>query len=772
MSTQRRAPSRPRPYSLSRLRSTLPPPGAGPSDLDRELHRVFLILLRYLRGGRTIGARSHLDPLLDEMYRELSRVLNLHGPLHIRVAVDGLFRGESRILDYSPREDPAMFRLFRNGVRQLAFQPGLGRDELDAFVDALTADLTSLENVEEDVTTLLTSHDLASIQFVVVETFSESDDGDDAERRDKRAGDVAAIMAAALRQTISEQPEEALGGATGEGTIRFWAADVRFLESANIPSLLADLPRLAPGAGTSGFQDAELQHFARELEASVAQYAPWLPAAALAVLAQMQEKAEMQRLSAILAGELFQAAHTWGPGAVATPVRDVIAWLFEQQETEQADALGSIFFGRELSHLAIAGLREERGPGIQLGLDVLRLLPEDQIPGALRAVCELPEGVVRAAAIDALFQGGDAGMDVAAELIATLDGQSATTMLAPLRHAKPDPATARVFLAASAHPDARIRVRALSWFAWVGKEQAYVALGQALRDPSGLVRTGTMALLVEAHPSAARALLKMWFESDAFSDLEMSEKRLVALLLAELAGDGILPLMRGIVDRGGLSTRRQKADELRAAAIAALGLLVDQESYERLGPIADGKGAGAVAKAEAEHVLAAFQMGEHPYPPPREQLDERVRAFGILEAVEASRPDAALLEEISPSQLPPGLTSSLPPGVSNIFDAPTPVAGYTDLDALSAPRVPREVGAHSAESDLVDTREQTARVAVAAARSPADDETKTEPGTVPRESQLPAELVAELLGDYSFDTLPRMPGAGEGGEGGEGGEHG
>ena len=136
-----------------------------------------------------------------EVHSLLAPALDRYGEIHLRVKIDGLYIGGEKVLEISPREDRALFRLFQHGVRQFSFGQGLSLAELESFVEVLTTDPDAFDQVEEDISTLLVDQEFEAIHFVVVDTFTEGGLGGAANQH--RAADLAELVSAALRETIS-----------------------------------------------------------------------------------------------------------------------------------------------------------------------------------------------------------------------------------------------------------------------------------------------------------------------------------------------------------------------------------------------------------------------------------------------------------------------------------------------------------------------------------------------------------------------------------------
>jgi len=760
--------------------------GAGDGH-ENQLRRAVQMLLRRLRAGHRAGRDAH-DHMLGEVIEQLGALLDELGPLHLRVGMGQLSYAGAPLCEYSPREDPAVFRLFQHGVRQLSFLPGLIQEELADFVDVLTTDLSGSEFIEEDITTLLASRDLRAIQFVVVETFSEGE----GTAEGGQTGDVAAIVAAALRQSLADLgADESTAQQQDDSTIRFWSADVRFLETANLPDLMASFQSADGRSAGSSVVDEELQSFAEELSAALARPSPWLAGPVLRTLGIADGK-DAERLALLLARDLLEDARLNGFSAAAPQLREALDWIERQADDERAATMVEALFDPEICALVTREVTGE--PDVSsTALDFLRLMPEDRVAEALAATQALGACPARTLAIEALIQGGGAGLSASADLLSTCDAEAALAVLWAAREEGGSPEAVLAFRAGLGHGDLSVRLTALGWFACHGEHHAVGILGEALRDPAPDVRLAALYLIGRTQATAGPAIIKAWLDSEPFEDLPLDEKRRAALVLARIGGVKILPAMREIAERSGGMLKRQRKDETRAVAVAALGALVDDESVGLISSIAEARTAGA-AQQEARHVMDCFEAGKIPYQEPIAQAHAQLSELGLLEFVwpEVRRPRAAAAPSTALDSDPTtfaaggrGATAAVPAVARDDFDALTrarsvPVRSPSVLPSIP-PAVPRPAPTSRPPERPLPSRpprssepaRTTARprgpALAARPRAPDPSPQAEQPVAAPPDAPAAAESVpapktldvALLLEAFSFDDLPRAPGSGD-----------
>jgi hypothetical protein len=167
-------------------------------------------------------------------YRDKFRhVLDTHGPLALDVhAFELLLEGQVVYVE-KDRERSLAFRLFRDGVRQLTFDPATTWEELLRLLEILSIRYTGVRQQEDDLVTLLRKASFAHVAMTAIEGFvpeeeqTESAPGrrtrDDASRYDPPRGwDPPAALGEArpLRhRTVPDELRQRLQAEEAPGTV-------------------------------------------------------------------------------------------------------------------------------------------------------------------------------------------------------------------------------------------------------------------------------------------------------------------------------------------------------------------------------------------------------------------------------------------------------------------------------------------------------------------------------------------------------------------------
>lgn len=131
-----------------------------------DVRNTFLAVARSLK---RIAAYRHaeekflefLTPALDSLTELLAR----HGPLEVTVEPTALLLGEESVYGEAAREWSLCFRLHRDGVRALRFDPGITAAELMVMVSIALPEPTGVDGGREDAITELWKADLAHLAW-------------------------------------------------------------------------------------------------------------------------------------------------------------------------------------------------------------------------------------------------------------------------------------------------------------------------------------------------------------------------------------------------------------------------------------------------------------------------------------------------------------------------------------------------------------------------------------------------------------------------------
>ena len=102
-------------------------------------------------------------------YKDRSTVLARNAPIEVDVLPFELLFRKGTIYEEQDRERSLAFRLFRDGVRKMRFEPGLGWDDLVSLLEILSVRCNGVRQQEEDLITLLRKARFENITIESVE---------------------------------------------------------------------------------------------------------------------------------------------------------------------------------------------------------------------------------------------------------------------------------------------------------------------------------------------------------------------------------------------------------------------------------------------------------------------------------------------------------------------------------------------------------------------------------------------------------------------------
>lgn len=169
-------------------RSSFPPsPSQPPVSIPKYSNRprlsvadeVGLAMLSLSKASRSF---TLYDPHNDAVkmligdYREKCLVLARHAPVEVDVWPFELRFQKKTIYEEEDRERSLAFRLFRDGVRKIRFEPGIGWDDLVSLLEVMSIRCNGVRQQEEDLITLLRKARFQNITIESVEGYIPDED--------------------------------------------------------------------------------------------------------------------------------------------------------------------------------------------------------------------------------------------------------------------------------------------------------------------------------------------------------------------------------------------------------------------------------------------------------------------------------------------------------------------------------------------------------------------------------------------------------------------
>lgn len=136
------------------------------SDLVQEIIRVFKVRRLY------DAAHPRRIEVEASAAGRIQAVLEAAGPIELAITEDTLSQDEEAVFRQAPGPESLAFLLFREGLRQITFYPGIDADEVTGFLDHVAA--TALTpGAESDLVARLWEENLVHIRYSFVEQLTD-----------------------------------------------------------------------------------------------------------------------------------------------------------------------------------------------------------------------------------------------------------------------------------------------------------------------------------------------------------------------------------------------------------------------------------------------------------------------------------------------------------------------------------------------------------------------------------------------------------------------
>ncbi|HYM80361.1 MAG TPA: HEAT repeat domain-containing protein [Candidatus Limnocylindria bacterium] len=530
--------------------------------------RWFRQLARTLKTCRLYRAENAIaQAARDHLFQMLSEDLSIHGLWAFRVTSNEIFLGDEPVVrpaeDASAeaetsRRNPLPFQLYRDGVRGLAFQPGLPRHEFEALFEALL--LTGVgPQTQDDLVTLLWQANTVYLQ----------------------------IEAVPAEQTIylSSRRPTGSGGGGRQGLAYAWSPS-----GAEIRADLGQVSNVAQGLHRDSFDDWHLPEASVEVPAAYQAILPTMQFARTRFLTEWaSERAtpwsdQAPELLRLLHGlnptpesrNVFaHAAANWLAGAIQSCAWDEAQRAFAL--LREFDPDGSVTDGTLAA--AISALDSEQ---------ITEQLDESEAPDQAQ-FSALAVGV------------GQPALDLACAVMAYAQKSrtraAACTMLCYLCNDHPEllapyladsrwyvvrntvfvlgqiggPGVVSLLRAAAFHPEPRVRRQVVQSLGSVPADaRRPILIGQLdTRDPQLLAASLNM-LARQKDPEVASAILHQ-VEAPDFESRNEENQRALFGALGEVAGDEAVPALEALLHRGGWFARRTLQRVAAARTLQRIG---------------------------------------------------------------------------------------------------------------------------------------------------------------------------------------------------------
>ena len=579
-------------------------PAKEPADPELvSVKRLLTLLDKTAKSSRTYGSSN---PVAQKFFQELFEGLTTHLTTYFKLGVliqrsELYFNGN---VVYRSEQDSSnesvAFKLYADGIRELAFLEGLTAEDLSFFLDSLWSSLDSEED-DDDIVTRLWSKNLATITLVTAEEVAKASIGGNvfalptSETMNRAESNLRELLD---REQAKARKEKGLGvdGNSASGNTQAGRAG-----------------QFQSGRQGYDVSEAEFAALLKEVEAESARDSmTYLLDMLTAILASEKSPTILTKLLDLW-GNVLDALAAQGKWTVLDSVLGLLHVTAEVRPDLGDD------HKKQLAALLDNLGRPERVKLVETFLNKTPDATTDGLPAVLLAMT--PTAVPAFCTLLANLE-TPAHQTIVAEALETLAKNQPDHVLRGLSDRRPryvknllsillkwnNPQFADAVEKLVRYPDVQVRkevVRAIGIFRPNGNGTKLVAF---LTDAEESVRFAALKLLMTGHYKAPYSTWSPLLSAETFMDRSLGEKRAVFQSARATSGDEVLPFFENLImDRSW--TNRKNKDELAVLAAETLGRSPTPAAVTTL-ELGQKKGGTAIRQA-CTAALAQAQRQQH-----------------------------------------------------------------------------------------------------------------------------------------------------------------
>ena len=521
-----------------------------------QVKKLFIVLGKALRAFQLYDENNPVRKRFVDNLRESFESLwqEIDG-LNLAVEEDRFLMAGEEVYHSTTRSDSLSFLLFKDGIRDISFLPGVEGDELDRFLGLLQRARMLKSAEADDVLTMLWEAEFQSFKWNYVDQLGEGVALPEARPAEERA-ELGQVFEAEAE--LDEGDEEA---AEQDG------------QSA---------PQAPPKIGSDfnpalfSLDPAEKEQLERELAAEMARDLRHDVLSAL--FDRLEEEGHPERQSEILRifRELLPNFLSRGEVAAAAVVLEELAAVrttpgaMDDQRQLECDRLLDEISSLETIEELVRALQDGTVDVPAEVLDqLLKHLRSGALPVLLRAVEREIDATLREKLREAIrgiaAQNQEALVDLLDD-VNPLVVAGAVRLVAEMEIADTGPKVAMLMN----HIDGRVRLASVEAAVRIANPSSTAGLSGLLGDVEHDVRVAASRGLAELNHIPAVPALKAVVTGKAIRLAHLSEKSAVFESYATLGGSKAVEILGGLLNRKGFLGRREPS-EIRACAARALG---------------------------------------------------------------------------------------------------------------------------------------------------------------------------------------------------------
>jgi HEAT repeat protein len=567
---------------------------------------VLKLLDKTAKSNRTYGSTNPVAlKFSQQLFEELTGHLCTYSNLTFLVQRSKLLCKDCVV--YEAEKDGGSesiaFKLYADGIRELALHQGLTQEDLMFFLDSLWGGLDPAKD-DDDIVTRLWSRNLSTLSIVTAEEIAKSSIGGDGfVRLDGGMSSSDSTLRELLDRERARKGRESQGTAAGEGGAGGERAD----RNSRFQS------------GLVGYEvtEEELALLAKEIEAESKQDGIMYILDMLTVILASEKSPALLTKLLSLWGNIVESLLREGKWTIlenvlgllheTDTVRPDISEEHKQQLTSLLDGLG------RAERVKVIETYLNRTPNANTeGLSAILLwMKPDAVPALCSLLANLESPMHQAIVSESLMVLAEDQSDALLKGLSDRRPTYVRNLLSILIKWN-NPKFAQAVEKLVRYPDALVRkevVRAISLFRPSGNGMKLVSF---MGDADENVRIAALKLLTSGHYTAPFSLWSPILSAEDFMDRPMSERRAVFQAVRATCGDEAIPYWEGLFTEWAW-TNRKKKEELAILAAEALGKLATPAAIATL-ELGLKKGSATVRQActMALSQIQKLQRGKTP----------------------------------------------------------------------------------------------------------------------------------------------------------------
>jgi len=534
-------------------------------EIDKDELKSAKEVIQFLtKTAKTLKIYLPNNPIHQKFLQDLTerfiKHLQEYGTLKLKIKQYEFLHDNEIVYENSNRLESIAFCLFVDGLREIAFHPGLDKEELMGFLEVI-GKASDARGIDDDVVTLLWEKKFSHITYLMIEDFWEYTDT------------AQHLMEQADLQAVMKEESQIFSATKAPSVV------LELLSSKEVGRSLAEIFEL-----TTGEVDQIKQQILFEADQSAVSLLVDILSAILRIEKEYDAFSEIVELlensldTVLERGELTYAIMILELYREMLNPQGGLDQLLKDRLKKAIEHAGSAQRLRHFEVLLSEGktLESEQVYDFLVLLDKNALLPLSDLLGRINQM------KIRRVICDALAQIGREHVDLLASRLDDRRWYVVRNIVYVLGKIG-DVRVIDKFRRVIRHQEVKVRKEVIRALEGMSNPKATDLLIEFIQDEDPSIRASVVRLLAKAnYKGAVEPLLRVIQQRD-FEERELHEKKEFMEALARIGSEEVIPILGKIMKRKGLFWfRNEKQDEMAICAVSALKSIRSQEVIKLL----------------------------------------------------------------------------------------------------------------------------------------------------------------------------------------------